>query len=69
MMYDRVAMGTVDEAAEESHDETVTSLQELDTSWFIGPETSTGWKLALKQGIPSLFSVQFDPTKVRGTIF
>jgi len=64
MMYDRVAMGTVDMASEESHDEIVTSLQEFDLSWCIAPEASVEWKKALKDGIPSLFAISFDPTKV-----
>ena len=65
MMYDRVAMGTVDDAANEAHDEIMTSLQEYDSRWYIGPENSSGWKKALKNGIPSLFSVSFDSAKVK----
>ena len=64
MMYDRVAMGTVDMASDESHDEVVTSLQEYDSSWCIAPEDSVEWRSALKDGIPSLFSIGFDSTKV-----
>ena len=63
-MYDRVAMGTVDMASEESYDDTVSTLQEYDSSWYIGPETGQEWKKALKNGVPSLFSINFEPAKV-----
>ena len=64
MMYDRVAMGTVDMASDESHDEVVTSLQEYDSRWWIGTEGSVECRSAPKDGIPSLFSIGFDFTKV-----
>ena len=69
LMYDRVAMGMVDMAADESHDDIVTSLQEYDSSWCICPETSVEWKNALKLGVPSLYSISRDPAKVIIWIF
>ena len=62
-MYDRVAMGTTDDV-DESHEEFATSLEELDAKWHVGPENNASWKEALKNKTPSLFSVNFDSSKV-----
>lgn len=64
LMYDRVAMGTADDE-DEAHEEFAASLKDFETSWHIGPENATSWKEALKKGIPSLFSINFELSKVR----
>uniref|UniRef100_H2Z776 Pecanex-like protein n=1 Tax=Ciona savignyi TaxID=51511 RepID=H2Z776_CIOSA len=57
LMYDRVAMGTTDLAEDEDFEETMTSLRELQSDWFIGVESSADWKAAVEKQVPSLFSL------------
>ncbi|XP_078483861.1 pecanex-like protein 4 [Ciona intestinalis] len=60
LLYDRVAMGTTDLADDEDFAEVLTSLQEYQSDWFIGLETSTEWKTAVEKGISSLFALSHD---------
>lgn len=63
-MYDRVAMGTSEDAENEDFDETAQSLLEYDDEWYVGMENDSEWTTAVERGKASLFTVNFNAIKV-----
>lgn len=59
-MYDEASLGEL-----ESLSELAECLEELDSGYFIGSESESGWEQSILEQVPHLFSMARDQEKVR----
>ena len=60
LALDSILLGGFD-----SDDELLDTLEEYSSSWYIGLDSDPGWRQAVLDETPSLFSLGYDDTRVR----